>query len=98
MRIAFLGLGAIGAPMAAQVARRWQLTVFNRTPRVASEFAVQHPARVAATPREAVCEAEVVITCLPTSREVESLLPSADGLLAGLQPGTSVNFWCRNGC
>lgn len=88
MRIAFLGLGAIGAPMAAQVARRWQLTVFNRTSRVASDFAAQHPAQVAATPREAVREAEVVITCLPTSREVETLLPGADGLLAGLQQGT----------
>ena len=87
MRIAFLGLGAIGAPMAAHLARRWQLTVYNRTARTAAEFAASHSANVAATPREAVLDAEVVITCLPTSREVEALLDGPDGLEAGLRGG-----------
>ena len=87
MRIAFLGLGAIGAPMAAHLARRWQLTVYNRTALTAAEFAASHSANVAATPREAVLDAEVVITCLPTSREVEALLDGPDGLEAGLRGG-----------
>jgi 3-hydroxyisobutyrate dehydrogenase len=43
---------------------------------------------VAATPREAAAGAEVIITCLPTSQDVERLLEGADGLEAGLQPGT----------
>jgi 3-hydroxyisobutyrate dehydrogenase len=73
--------------MAAHLARRWQLTVFNRTARTASEFAARHRARVAATPRDAARDAEAVITCLPTSREVESLLDGPEGLLAGLRPG-----------
>jgi 3-hydroxyisobutyrate dehydrogenase len=87
MRIAFLGLGAIGAPMAAHLAGRWQLTVYNRTARTAAEFAERHSAAVAATPREAAEEADVVITCVPTSREVEAMLDGPEGLAAGLRRG-----------
>jgi 3-hydroxyisobutyrate dehydrogenase len=88
MVIGFLGLGAIGAPMAAHLARRWQLTVYNRTIARAVEFAERHPARVAATARAAASGADVVVTCLPTSREVEAILEGPDGLLAGLGSGT----------
>jgi 3-hydroxyisobutyrate dehydrogenase len=87
MRIAFLGLGAIGAPMAAHLAGRWPLTIYNRTARTAAEFAARHSAGVAATPREAALEADVVVTCVPTSREVESMLDGANGLAAGLRRG-----------
>jgi 3-hydroxyisobutyrate dehydrogenase len=88
MKVAFLGLGAIGRPMAVHLARRHQLTVWNRTAERARSFAAQYPATVAATPREAAAGAEVIITCLPTSQDVERLLEGADGLEAGLQPGT----------
>jgi 3-hydroxyisobutyrate dehydrogenase len=87
MNVAFLGLGAIGAPMAAHLARRSQLSVFNRTMARATEFAARNPARVAPTPREAARGAEVIITCLPSSREVEGLLDGPDGLLAGVSQG-----------
>jgi 3-hydroxyisobutyrate dehydrogenase len=73
MVLGFLGLGAIGTPMAAHLAQRWPLTVWNRTAARAGEFASRHGARAAATPREAAAGAEVVVTCLPTSREVEAL-------------------------
>ncbi len=84
---AFLGLGAIGAPMAARLAAGGPLTVWNRTRSRAETFARAHGARWGATPREAAAAAEVVITCLPTSREVEALLEGPDGLLAGLTRG-----------
>ena len=67
MRIAFLGLGAIGTPMAVHVAKQHQLTVWNRTGTRATAFAAAHACAVAATPREAAAGAEVIITCLPTS-------------------------------
>jgi len=88
MRIAFLGLGAIGTPMAVHVAQDHQLTVWNRTGAKATAFAAAHPCTVAATPREAAAGAEVVITCLPTSSDVEGLLDGPDGLLAGMAKGT----------
>lgn len=86
-RAAFLGLGAIGAPMAARLARGARLAVWNRTRARAEEFARAHGVRSAATPREAAEGAEVVVTCLPTSGEVEALLDGPEGLLAGLAAG-----------
>ncbi len=74
--------------MAAHLARRGPLAVWNRTPERAREFAATHHVVVAATPREAAAFADVVLTCLPSSREVEALLDGPDGLLAGLRPGT----------
>jgi 3-hydroxyisobutyrate dehydrogenase len=86
-RVAFLGLGAIGAPMARHVAARFDLAVWNRTAAKARELAASAAARVAVSPAEAARDAAVVITCLPTSREVAGLLDGPDGLLAGLAPG-----------
>ena len=86
MHVGFLGLGAIGAPMAAHLARRGPLTVWNRTGSRAAEFCARHGATRAATPREAA-DADVVITCLGASADVASLLDGDDGLLAGLRPG-----------
>lgn len=87
MHVGFLGLGAIGAPMAAHLARRGPLTVWNRTGARATEFAARHGAAVAATPREAA-DAGTVITCLGTSADVAALLDGPDGLIAGLRTGT----------
>ncbi len=87
MNVAFLGLGAIGAPMAAHVAARHQLTVWNRTRAKADAFAAANGASVAPTPREAAAGAEVVVTCLATSADLEQLLEGPDGLLAGLANG-----------
>ena len=86
-KVAFLGLGAIGAPMARHLAREpSSLTVWNRTAARAEAFARDTGARAARTPAEAARGAAVVVTCLPTSREVESLLDGPDGLLAGFEP------------
>ncbi|MEO8295431.1 MAG: NAD(P)-dependent oxidoreductase [Gemmatimonadota bacterium] len=88
MKISFLGLGAIGTPMAAHLARAHELTVWNRTTERARVFSEQHSARLAETPRDAAGGAEIVITCLPTSREVESVLEGPDGMETALARGT----------
>ena len=88
MRVSFLGLGAIGAPMARHLAASpFELTVWNRTTQKATSFAKEHNAIVAATPAEAATNADVVVTCLPSSREVRALMDGGDGLLAGLENG-----------
>ncbi len=95
--IAFLGLGAIGAPMAQHLpAHGFDLVVWNRTRERADRVAKSVRARVARTPAEAARAADVAITCLPTSREVEGLLDGEDGLLAGLRRG-SVLVDCTSG-
>jgi 3-hydroxyisobutyrate dehydrogenase len=97
MKTAFLGLGAIGRPMAARVAAAGlPLTVWNRTLSRAEEFARDGRATVAATPGEAVREADVVITCLSNSPDVASLIDGPDGLLSSMRPG-SVLVDCTSG-
>jgi 3-hydroxyisobutyrate dehydrogenase len=96
-RVAFLGLGAIGAPMARHLARPgFDLVAWNRTPSRATDFALATGARAAATPAAAGAGRDVVITCLPTSHEVEALLDGPDGLLAGM-PAGSVLVDCTSG-
>jgi 3-hydroxyisobutyrate dehydrogenase len=88
--IAFLGLGAIGTPMARHLAAGYDLVVWNRTSSRAAAFAATHGARVAKTPAEAARGAQFVITCLPTSREVEALLDGEEGLLGAMGRGTTL--------
>ena len=83
-RVAFLGLGAIGRLMARHLAEPFDLTVWNRTGERASELAAHVRARVAPTPAAAARGAEFVVTCLPSSKEVESLLDGSGGLMEGL--------------
>ena len=88
-RVAFLGLGAIGRPMAARVGLRYPLTVWNRSPERARDFAARVPAaRLAASAADAVRDTDVVMTCLSTSADVESLLADPSGVAAALRPGT----------
>ncbi len=90
MNIAFLGLGAIGRPMAARVAGSGlPLTVWNRTSSRAADFAKEFGARHAATPADAARDADVVVTCMPTSQDVASLLDGPEGLLAGIGRGAT---------
>ena len=96
MNVAFLGLGAIGRPMAARLAgRACPLAVWNRTAARAARFARETGARLAATPADAARDADVVITCLPDSPDVESLLDGDDGLLAGHRRGAHCSSTAR---
>jgi 3-hydroxyisobutyrate dehydrogenase len=87
--VAFLGLGAIGRPMAARLAAAPDITlaVWNRTSDRAGSFAAETRARHALTPADAASGADVAITCFPVSADVDAVLDGADGLLAGLARG-----------
>ena len=85
-RVAFLGLGIMGNPMAANVADAgFDVTVWNRTRERADAFAAEHDGvRVADSPADAVREADAAITMLPDSPEVEQVLDqAADGFREG---------------
>ena len=96
MRISFLGLGAIGAPIASHLAGPHRLTVWNRTRERAEAFARGRDVTIAATPREAGQGAEAFFTCLPTSKEVEQVLFGAEGAATGLAAG-SIVIDCTSG-
>ena len=97
MKVAFLGLGDIGSLMAAHLARDpFDLVVWNRTVSKAETFAHEHKVRVAPTPAEAVRSADVVITCLPSSVEVEAILHGENGMLDAFRKG-AVLVDCTSG-
>jgi len=89
-RLAFLGLGAIGRPMAVRVAGKYPLAVWNRTPGPAAAIAGQSGATAAASAREAVAGADVVMACLSTSADVEEVLFGPDGAAESIASGALV--------
>lgn len=84
MKIAFIGLGAMGFPMARHLARQHDVTVWNRTRETAERHARQEGTRLAES-LAGCANAEVVITMLPTSKEVDEIV---DQLLPHLREGT----------
>ena len=91
IRIGFIGLGAMGEPMAARLAAAgFALTVHDadvgRTARVAESLGVA----AARTPREAAAACDILVTMLPSSAIVGKVLDGPDGALAGLAPGSLI--------
>jgi len=84
MKIAFIGLGAMGFPMARHLSKHHHLTVWNRTRSKAERHASEHGTTVASELAECAA-AEVIITMLPTSREVDEIV---DKLMPDLRAGT----------
>jgi 3-hydroxyisobutyrate dehydrogenase len=73
-KVGFIGLGAIGRPMAKHVVKRFDGMVWNRTAERAKAFAAEFGGKAAVSAAEVIKWAEVVITCLPTSREVRAVV------------------------
>ena len=90
MRVAFLGLGVMGFPMAGHLRARGghEVTVYNRTRAKMEAWVKQHGGRAAATPREAAQGAEIVFMCVGNDDDVRSIVYGQDGALAGMGKGT----------
>ena len=87
-RVGFIGLGLMGAPMAANIARAgYPLTVYNRTPAKAEPL-LALGARQVSTPREVAQSSQTIVTMLADASAVEAVLSGPDGMLAGGQAGT----------
>ncbi|MEP6639525.1 MAG: NAD(P)-dependent oxidoreductase [Chloroflexota bacterium] len=89
-RIAFLGLGTMGAAMAANLARAgFAVTGWNRTPDRATDLE-SLGVMVAETAAAAVADAGIVVICVSDTPDVEAILFGPDGVVEGAQPGTLV--------
>ena len=87
-RVAFLGLGVMGHPMAGHLARAGhQVTVYNRSPAKAQAWVAEHGGKHAPTPREAAAGAEFVFACVGNDDDLRSVVLGADGAFAGMSPG-----------
>src|SRR4051812_21150227 len=90
-RVAFLGLGIMGWPMAANLAKAgFELTVWNRTAEKAERFAAENGAVAAASPADAADHAGIAITMVPDAPEVEDVLFGELGAAEGLDEGALV--------
>ncbi|WP_119153163.1 NAD(P)-dependent oxidoreductase [Caldimonas tepidiphila] len=87
-KVAFLGLGVMGWPMAAHLLRAGHdVTVYNRTAAKAAQWVAEHGGRAAATPREAAQGAALVFACVGNDDDLRSVVLGADGAFAGMAHG-----------
>ena len=90
-RIAFAGLGIMGAPMARNlVGAGFDVSVYNRTGEKAERFAAEHGANAAATPADAAERADVFVTMVPDRPQVEEVLFGTSGAAEALPQGALV--------
>ncbi len=87
-KVAFLGLGVMGFPMAGHLARKgYAVTVYNRTAAKAEAWAAEHGGAMAATPRAAVKDAAFVMSCVGNDDDLRSVCLGDEGAFAGLGAG-----------
>jgi len=87
-KLAFLGLGVMGAPMAGHLQKAgYDVTVYNRTASKAEDWAATYGGAHAATPREAAADADFVMSCVGNDDDLRSVTLGEDGAFAGMQSG-----------
>ncbi|MFW5654936.1 MAG: NAD(P)-dependent oxidoreductase [Roseicyclus sp.] len=87
-KVAFLGLGVMGYPMAGHLkAAGHEVTVYNRTAAKAEAWVAQHGGGHAPTPRQAAEGAAFVMACVGNDDDLRSVVTGADGALAGMAEG-----------
>ncbi len=87
-RVAFLGLGVMGLPMAGHLARAGhQVTVYNRTAAKAQAWATEFGGAAAATPAQAAQGADIVYACVGNDKDLRAVTLGADGAFSGMKRG-----------
>jgi 3-hydroxyisobutyrate dehydrogenase len=87
MRIAFIGLGIMGGPMAGHLQRAGHdVCVFNRTSSRADAWVAEYGGSAAATPREAAADADIVCACVGADHDVREVTVGGDGAFHGMKP------------
>lgn len=88
MKLAFIGLGIMGRPMAGHLARAGHtVTVFNRTRSKADAWAAEFPGAVAGTPGEAAQGCDIVFTCVGNDDDLREVARGSNGAFAGMKAG-----------
>ena len=88
MKVAFIGLGVMGYPMAGHVLRAGlEICVFNRNAARAEQWCVEHGGDMAPTPADAAKNADVVLVCVGNDDDVRAVVLGENGALASMKPG-----------
>ena len=96
MQVGFIGLGTMGASMAANLQKAGHRLIVHDLRREAAKPHLAAGATWAATPREAAAGAEVAFTSLPGPPDVEAAVLGRDGLLAGMRPDSAYFYLSTN--
>lgn len=87
-RVAFIGLGVMGYPMAGYLSKvGCETKVYNRTKAKADKWAAEYNGVACETPREAAEGCDIVFTCVGNDNDVRSVVYGEEGLLVGLKAG-----------
>jgi 3-hydroxyisobutyrate dehydrogenase len=88
-KVAFLGLGVMGYPMAGHLKNKGghDVTVYNRTAAKADKWVAQHGGKRAATPRAAAEGQDFVLACVGNDNDLREVTLGADGAFAGMKKG-----------
>ncbi len=87
-RVAFLGLGVMGHPMAGHLARAGhQVTVYNRTAAKAAAWVAEYGGTSAPTPAQAARGVDIVFACVGNDDDLRSVTVGEQGAFAGMKPG-----------
>ena len=87
-KVAFLGLGVMGSPMAGHLAKKGHdVTVYNRTREKAEAWVKANGGSAAATPREAAAGREIVFACVGNDDDLRGVVLGEDGAFAGMEKG-----------
>jgi 3-hydroxyisobutyrate dehydrogenase-like beta-hydroxyacid dehydrogenase len=88
-KVAFLGLGVMGYPMAGHLLKKGghDVTVYNRTAAKAQQWVKEYGGKSAPTPREAAKDCDFVMMCVGNDNDLRSVVFGGDGVLAGLKKG-----------
>ena len=87
-KVAFLGLGVMGFPMARHLATEgYEVTVYNRSTAKAEAWVAAHGGRLARTPREAATGQEFVLACVGNDDDLRQVATGPDGALSGMERG-----------
>jgi len=88
MKVAFIGLGVMGYPMAGHLANAGHdVTVYNRTSAKAEQWCQQFKGGRATTPAEAAREAEIVFTCVGNDDDLRQVVTGTQGVFSGMAQG-----------
>jgi 3-hydroxyisobutyrate dehydrogenase-like beta-hydroxyacid dehydrogenase len=88
-KVAFLGLGVMGYPMAGHLLKKGghDVTVYNRTAAKAQQWAKEYGGKHAGTPRDAARDCDFVMMCVGNDDDVRSVVYGDNGALAGMKKG-----------
>ena len=91
-KVAFVGLGVMGYPMAGHLKAKGghEVTVYNRTAAKAEKWVAQHGGRSAPTPKAAAQGQDLVMACVGNDNDLRQVMLGKDGIFAGVEKGAIV--------